>query len=121
MLNRGFFRRMSNLANRSIEGPIAQSIKSKVEKGFPDLKHFQIFNDSYKHSSHHGMRDAENKIESHFRLEIVSDLFKGKSLPIRHRMVYRMLNEEIGNGVHALQLTTRTEEEHKKRTATIEK
>lgn len=94
---------------------MAQRISNKVKSTFPDLSHFAIFNDSYKHSGHHGMLEAENKIESHFRLEIVSGLFKGKSLPMRHRMIYGMLSEELDNGVHALQLTTKTPEEYSKK------
>ncbi|CAH02745.1 Bol1p [Kluyveromyces lactis] len=115
---RSIFRQMSSVAaNRSIDGPIAQRITKKVKDTFPDLSHFAIFNDSYKHSGHHGIQDAANKIESHFRLEIVSGLFKGKSLPMRHRMVYGMLNEEFDDGVHALQLTTKTPEEYAKKHA----
>lgn len=110
-------RQMSVAANRSIDGPIAQSIRTKIQSNFPDLSHFEMFNDSYKHSGHHGIRDADNKIESHFRLEIVSGLFKGKSLPMRHRMVYGLLKDELDRGVHALQLTTRTPEEHSKKQA----
>ncbi|SCU82253.1 LAFA_0C10066g1_1 [Lachancea sp. 'fantastica'] len=101
-------RQMSSAANRSIDGPIAQSINRKVRERFPDLQHFTIFNDSYKHASHHGMAEAENKIESHFRLEIVSDGFQGLTLPKRHRLIYNLLEDELQNGVHALQLQTRT-------------
>ncbi|SCU79896.1 LAME_0B00848g1_1 [Lachancea meyersii CBS 8951] len=102
------FRQMSVAANRSVEGPIAQCIDRKIRQKFPDLQHFALFNDSYKHSHHHGMAEAENKIESHFRLEIVSDGFQGLTLPKRHRLIYSLLDAELQNGVHALQLQTRT-------------
>ncbi|SCU78924.1 LADA_0A08592g1_1 [Lachancea dasiensis] len=108
-------RQMSLAANRSIEGPIAQSITKKVRTKFPDLTHFALFNDSYKHAGHHGIAEAENKIESHFRLEIVSDGFQGLTLPKRHRLVYNLLDVELKEGVHALQLQTRTPAEHAKR------
>lgn len=111
---------MSNIKiepNRSIKGPIAQSITRKINEYFPDLTHFSIFNDSYKHAGHHGIAEADNKIESHFRLEIVSDRFSGMTLPKRHRAIYELLNEEMTDGkVHALQLTTRTVAEQNKRT-----
>lgn len=107
---------MSIAANRSIEGPIAQSISQKIHANFPDLAHFQIFNDSYKHAGHQGIADSSNRIESHFRLEIASDKFSGMSLPKRHRLIYGLLSDEMGEGqVHALQLTTRTIEEHRRR------
>lgn len=111
-------RSMSVAANRSVDGPMAQAIKAKMYKCFPRMTHFAIFNDSYKHAGHHGVADAQNKIESHFRLEIVSDEFLGMPLPQRHRMVYQLLQEEmssVGGGVHALQLTTRTVAEQQRR------
>ena len=48
--------------------------------------------------------------ETHFHLTIVSDAFKSKSQPARHRMVYGALREELARegGIHALQLKTRT-------------
>lgn len=111
-------RTMSDLKvplNRSIEGPIAQSITRKVHENFPDLTHFTIFNDSFKHAGHHGIADSDNRIESHFRLEIASNKFEGLTLPKRHRMVYKLLENEMGEGqVHALQLTTRTTAEQNK-------
>lgn len=109
---------MSAAANRSIDGPIAKAIRTKVQRSFPRMTHFAMFNDSYKHAGHHGIADAENKVESHFRLEIVSDEFQGIPLPQRHRMVYQLLQEEIssaGGRVHALQLTTRTVAEQQRR------
>lgn len=76
-----------------------------------------IQNDSHKHAHHASMRGSTNVQESHFRLTIVSEAFDGKPLPARHRMVYNLLDEELkqANGVHALQLTTRTPKEMKDR------
>lgn len=118
MITRIFSRMMSVegvAKNRSVDGPIALTIIGKIRDNFPDLQHFSIKNDSYKHAGHAGMLQMENRIESHFRLEIVSDKFKGMALPKRHRMIYGLLDDELQNGVHALQLTTRTPEEELKR------
>lgn len=51
--------------------------------------------------------------ETHFRVVITSEMFKGKMQPARHRMVYKLLEEEMkrDGGIHALQLRTRTEAE----------
>lgn len=51
--------------------------------------------------------------ETHFRLVIVSDAFKAKPQPARHRMVYALLKEELAaeGGIHALQLKTQTPQE----------
>lgn len=54
--------------------------------------------------------------ETHFHVTIVSDAFKGKMQPARHRMIYALLKEDMARegGIHALQLITRTEEEAEK-------
>jgi stress-induced morphogen len=67
------------------------------------------------HSHHKAMQGNVSK-ETHFRLVIVSDAFKAKPQPARHRMVYALLKEELdaAGGIHALQLKTQTPEEKEK-------
>jgi stress-induced morphogen len=50
------------------------------------------------------------------RVNIVSEAFKSKMQPARHRMVYTLLKDELAaeGGIHALQLKTRTPEEEEK-------
>jgi stress-induced morphogen len=50
------------------------------------------------------------------RVNIISDAFKSKMQPARHRMVYTLLKDELAaeGGIHALQLKTRTPEEEEK-------
>jgi stress-induced morphogen len=54
--------------------------------------------------------------ETHFRVYITSDAFKGKMQPARHRMIYTLFKDEMAQegGIHALQLRTRTPEEEEK-------
>ena len=54
--------------------------------------------------------------ETHFALNIVSEAFRSKMQPARHRMVYALLKEELERegGIHALQLRTKTPEEEEK-------
>jgi stress-induced morphogen len=54
--------------------------------------------------------------ETHFRVVITSEAFKGKMQPARHRMVYALLKEEMARegGIHALQLKTKTFEEEER-------
>ena len=47
-----------------------------------------IVDDSHKHAGHAGWREGG---ETHFKLEIVSDHFDGKSRVERQRMVYSAL------------------------------
>lgn len=51
--------------------------------------------------------------ETHFAVSIVSEAFRSKMQPARHRMVYALLQEEMARegGIHALQLSTKTPEE----------
>ncbi|CCD26368.1 Bol1p NDAI_0H01940 [Naumovozyma dairenensis CBS 421] len=102
-------------ANQRIDGPIITKINAKIKEAFPDMVHYQIFNDSYKHATHEPMETATNTTESHLRLEIVSDKFQGLPLVKRHQLVYSLLNHEIEvDQVHALQLTTKTIKEFTK-------
>lgn len=54
--------------------------------------------------------------ETHFALNVVSEEFKSKMQPARHRMVHALLKEELDRegGIHALQLRTKTPEEEEK-------
>lgn len=91
----------------------------------------EIRNDSHLHSHHKAMQGSTSR-ETHFQYEhrsirachftdstsvsVVSDAFKSKMQPARHRMVYGLLKDEMAaeGGIHALQLTTRTPEEDEK-------
>ena len=75
----------------------------------------EVHNDSHMHSHHKAMQGNVSK-ETHFRLLIVSDAFKAKPQPARHRMVYTLLKEELSaaGGIHALQLKTQTPQEKEK-------
>ncbi len=45
----------------------------------------------------------------HFNVRVVSDVFKGKNLLDRHRLVYQALDEPLKDGrLHALELTAET-------------
>lgn len=94
----------------STSGPLEALIFEKLQDISPTF--VKITNDSHKHSHHRPMVDAKNTTESHFKVEIVSDQFIGKSLPQRHRMIYKLLDDEFKlHGLHALQLQTRTSDE----------
>jgi stress-induced morphogen len=45
----------------------------------------------------------------HFSIRVVSDLFKGKSLLDRHRMIYDAVKEPMQDGrIHALEIKAET-------------
>mgnify|MGYP001431441100 CR=1 FL=1 len=58
-----------------------------------------VQNESHLHAGHAGSRPGG---QTHYRVYIVSDAFKGKSRLDRHRMVNAALADELAGGVHAL-------------------
>jgi len=67
----------------------------------------EIIDDSHKHAGHAGARDGGG----HYRLNIVSAQFAGKSTVTRHRMIYSALGEMMRHDIHALNITAKTPEE----------
>jgi BolA protein len=58
-----------------------------------------VEDESHRHEGHAGHRPGG---ETHFRLHIVSEAFRGKSRVERHRMINQILSAELAGGVHAL-------------------
>jgi stress-induced morphogen len=75
--------------------PTAEDIKLRIESGIPDAR-----------------AEVEDWTGGgdHFRAVVVSPAFGGKSRIEQHRMVYAIFGAEIGGPIHALSLTTRSEE-----------
>lgn len=59
----------------------------------------EVEDESDQHAGHAGHRQGG---ETHFRVHIVSEAFRGKSRLERHRMINQTLSGELANGVHAL-------------------
>ena len=73
-------------------------ITEKLHKAFaPESLHVE--DESHHHQGHAGHRPGG---ETHFRLYIVSEAFRGKSRLERHRMINATLAGELAAGVHAL-------------------
>ncbi|KAF4651015.1 hypothetical protein FOL46_000596 [Perkinsus olseni] len=72
-----------------------------------------IIDDSAKHASHAPMRGSD-RLETHFRVEVVSDGFKGLNRVQRQKLMYSILSEEMdsnpGGTVHALKAPSEEEE-----------
>jgi BolA protein len=80
-----------------------QTITSKLEQALSP-QHLEIINESHMHNVPDGS-------ESHFKVIIVSDVFKDKMLVARHRLVNKALEQELKGAIHALALHTLTMEE----------
>ncbi len=84
---------------------IQESITKKLNDAFSP-EHLEVVNESFMHNVPEGS-------ESHFKVVIVCDDFKGKMLIARHRLVNKVLEDELkkersDGGIHALSLHTMT-------------
>ena len=79
-------------------GPVGQRITKKLTQDFAPAA-LQVIDESHHHAGHSGARPDG---ESHFRVVIVSEAFRGKSRVEQHRMVNQALAEELRERVHAL-------------------
>ncbi|HTS94678.1 MAG TPA: BolA family protein [Stellaceae bacterium] len=87
--------------------PVAERIRAKLTEALAPSA-IVIEDESHRHAGHAGARPGG---ETHFRVEIVSSAFTGKSRVERQRLVYAALAGELANQIHALSLITRTPEE----------
>ncbi|MBP7253079.1 MAG: BolA family transcriptional regulator [Alphaproteobacteria bacterium] len=92
------------------ETPIAVQMRAKLKAAFAPQA-LIIADESAKHAGHAG---AHSQGESHFAVTITAAAFNGKSRLERQRMVNSVLAEELAARVHALRLTVRGLDEHKK-------
>lgn len=80
---------------------VINKIESILKKTFNPI-HLKVQDDSAKHRGHAGAQ----KGGGHFQVEIVADVFEGKTLLKRHRAVQEALKDLFGGEIHALQLKT---------------
>ena len=67
----------------------------------------ELFDESGSHIGHEGAKGGG----SHFRLDIVSGHFAGKTRLERHRMIYDCLGDLMRLEIHALAINARTPDE----------
>jgi BolA protein len=73
-------------------------IAEKLTKAFAPAS-LKVIDESHQHAGHAGHREGG---ETHFRVYIVAEAFRGKSRLERHRMVNETLVAELKGGAHAL-------------------
>jgi BolA protein len=77
---------------------VQEAIANKLTDAFTPLS-LKVLDESHQHEGHAGHRAGG---ETHFRIYIVADAFRGKSRIARHRMINETLAHELKSGVHAL-------------------
>lgn len=64
----------------------------------------EVVDESAKHAGHAAMKGLPAG-ETHFRLFVVAERFRGLSRVQRQRLIHRTLETELADGVHALAIT----------------
>jgi len=82
----------------------ADIITKKLTEAFTPQS-LKVVDESHQHEGHAGSRPGG---ETHFRVYIVSDAFKGKTRLERHRMINGSLSDELAGSVHALAIHAST-------------
>ncbi len=81
---------------------VEQNIREKLMVALHPVR-LDVINESHMHAGH---RSSPGTGESHFRVLVVAENFKGKSRVERHRMVNEALKGDVGGSIHALALAT---------------
>jgi len=76
----------------------ADLITKKLTEAFTPQS-LKVVDESHQHEGHAGRRPGG---QTHYRVYIVSDAFKGKTRIERHRMINQSLTAELAGSVHAL-------------------
>jgi BolA protein len=82
-------------------------IAEKLTQAFAPER-LDVIDESHLHAGHAGARAGG---ETHYRVYIVSQAFRGKSRVDRHRLVNATLASELQGGVHALAIRAAAPEE----------
>jgi len=81
---------------------VADEIRRRMAAFAPSR--LELHDQSAQHAGHAGAAPGGN---THWRLTIVSDAFRGKSSLARHRMIYEALGDLMQNPIHAIELNAR--------------
>lgn len=90
---------------------IQEQIQSKLDEALhPSV--LEVVNESHMHNVPPGS-------ESHFKITVVSEEFNDKMLVARHRMVNKLLADELAGSVHAIALHTYSPDEYFERAGNV--
>jgi BolA protein len=76
----------------------ADLITQKLTEAF-EPQSLKVVDESHQHEGHAGHRPGG---QTHFKIYIVAEAFKGKTRLERHRMINGKLSDELAGGIHAL-------------------
>ena len=79
--------------------PTAQQLEQRLRDTLAPVT-LTVLDESGQHNGHAGANGTG--FGTHFRVRITSHLFTGKSIVMRHRLVYDALQDFMDQGLHAL-------------------
>ena len=79
-------------------GPIGLCIQSKLQLAFAPSR-LEVIDESFRHQGHAGARPEG---ETHFRVKVQAEAFRGQSRLAQHRLINAALSDLMGKPVHAL-------------------
>jgi BolA family transcriptional regulator, general stress-responsive regulator len=79
-------------------GPVGRTLEEKLKAAFNPVA-LSVINESDQHAGHSGSNPSG---ESHFRVKIMAEAFRGVSRVGQHRLVNEALAQELKSRVHAL-------------------
>ncbi len=79
-------------------GPVGKTLEEKLKTAFNPVA-LSVIDESDQHAGHSG---AHPSGESHFRVKIMAEAFRGVSRVGQHRLVNEALAQELKSRVHAL-------------------
>lgn len=82
---------------------IAARIQAKLTEALQPQQ-LDLVDESSHHAGHAGMKGLKPE-ETHFRLTVVAEKFRGMPQVQRQRMIYQLLAQEFADGMHALAIT----------------
>ena len=82
---------------------VKDRIRTRLQQAL-DPVWLDVIDESHRHIGHAGYREGG---ETHFRVEVVSEAFAGKSRLDRHRVINGLLTEELQDRVHALAIVAK--------------
>jgi len=80
--------------NNTVAAIIEDKLSSQLK-----VSYLEIINESHQHQGHAGDNGTG---ESHFRVQIEAEELTGKTRIMQHRMINKILAEELKGPIHAL-------------------
>jgi len=84
----------------------SMTYKQRIETNLATLspETLEVIDESHRHHGHAGWKEGG---ETHFRVRIVAEAFRGQSRLTRHRIINDLLAAELKERIHALAIEAR--------------